>query len=140
MKLFFVLLVTSAYSLHVNAQNTSIFKSKPWEDYKQKQLLKVLKDSLRGRFSLPQNTYNIPQQNKMSVFKIPLQGIYAGSTAKGDIYTMLTDNMPCLVPGKEFTYNMPVAGSFNADKSVLPILIKPADKNPLDLNKGSQEK
>lgn len=66
-------------------------------------------------------------QNKSMVLQLPLTGTNIGTTKNGDdIYSMQPDNMPCLVPGKSFVSNMPVAGKTNKIPSVA--LIKPKEE------------
>jgi len=123
--LFLVLVIFSVKT--VNAQYENIMKRKPWEDAKLKMLLR---DSLSKINPVPNYNYSMPQQTKNGVYQIPIKGVYLGDNGRGDeIYAMQPDNMPCLVPGKSFSSNMPVAGSEKLDKNQLPLLQK-GEKKP----------
>ncbi len=95
--------------------------------------LSKLPPGVNSTNSVPNTKIMIPQQANYGVYKIPLKGVYTGDNGKGDeIYAMSTDNMPCLVPGKVFSSNMPVAGGkmLNEDKPLL--LKKNPEKTPAD--------
>jgi hypothetical protein len=128
MKPLVFLIIIAFSSVSVNAQSESLFKRKPMEEAKLKRLLQ---DPLSN---LPPNSTSInpppaarillAQQTNNGVFKIPLKGVYVGDNGKGDeIYAMSTDNMPCLVPGKEFKWGMPVVGGSILGKNK-PLLLK----------------
>lgn len=127
MKLLILLIVMIGFSAAVNAQSEDMMKRKPWEEAKLKWLLR---DTLSKLNPVPNYKYSIPQQAKNGISQIPISGVYIGDNGKGDgIYAMQPDNMPCLVPGKAFISNMPVAGSESIDKSLLPLL-KKGEKKP----------
>jgi len=128
MKVLLVFLIAS-FALSAKAQSSSIFKNKPWEDYKRKALLH---DTLSRAFSIPNSMSGIKVQkaqdfehNEKGVLHLPLKGTYAGKNGQGaDIYVMQPDKMICLVPDEEFASNMPVAGFDNSTKNKLPFLKK----------------
>lgn len=127
MKLLALLIMSVASSSAVNAQSDNLSKRKPWEEAKLKLLLG---DTLSKINPVPNYKYAMPQQTKNGVYQIPLTGVYIGDNGKGDeVYAMQPDNMPCLVPGKRFTSNMPVLGMEMLDKSNLPFL-KKGEKKP----------
>lgn len=112
-KLFFGLLTAMFCAFTVKAQQNNESKNKPLEEYKEK---KMFYDTLK-RVTPPMNGSRLiipflqrKYQNDKSVLKFPLKGNYLGTNDKGDhIYAMYPDNMPCLVPGKSFKSNMPIA-------------------------------
>jgi hypothetical protein len=113
MKLTIVVIIAIFYSPMVKAQDNKIFKRKPWEDYKQKRLLQ---DTFNRTFSIPPVAKNSPYENERGVLKFPLKGTYLGQKENGDkLYAMQPDKMPCLVPGKNTVFNMPVAGVGKGD-------------------------
>jgi hypothetical protein len=128
MKFLISLVVIVLSSVAANAQFDNIFKRKPWENAK---LQRLLKDSLSKFGTVPDLMTVAPQQVKNGVYKLPLKGIYLGENGKGDeVYAMTPDNMPCLVPGKGFVSNMPVAGIDKSQKDLLPLLEKDKKEIP----------
>lgn len=129
MKFLIVVLVAAFSSLTVKAQENNIFKKKPWEEYKLKQLLEDTLSRIKPLIKSVPSRGNVPYENEKGVVRVPLKGLYIGENGKGDeIYAMQPDNMPCLVPGKKFISNMPVAGFDKTDKSLLPLLQKDEEK------------
>lgn len=123
--LIFFIMVSISFS--VKAQDIHIQKRKPWEEAKLKWLLR---DTLNKIGAIPKTMYSTPQQVKNGVYQIPITGKFIGDNGRGDeIYAMQPDNMPCLVPGKSFTSEMPVLGFDQSDKTLLPQL-KKGDKKP----------
>jgi hypothetical protein len=121
----YLLLVPVAFlcCVAVKAQKPDMYKSKPWEDWKKKNLMSLELKSL-GSDTL--NGYSNQQQEKKEdpgVLRTPIQRKLLGLNDKGDrIYAMTPDNMPCLVPGKSFKSNMPVAGNKNRkNPTLLPL-------------------
>ncbi len=118
MKFFFIFIAVVLYSLHGKAQQNNILKNNPMEDFKRKELLtqklKQMQSETNNHISpvIPEKV-----QTNNSVVKIPLTSTYAGNNGKGaDIYNMQPYNMPCLVPDKTFSSNMPVAENEKAVK------------------------
>jgi hypothetical protein len=107
-----VFTVTACY-----CQNADIYKRKPWEDTKLKNLYR---NQLQYNNPLKRNSITISDSNKitMPVLRFELSKRYLGSNGKGaDVYAMMPYNMPCLTPDSTFKSNMPVM-SFN--NKVLP--------------------
>ncbi|MDQ6815379.1 MAG: hypothetical protein M3040_16715 [Bacteroidota bacterium] len=122
MKLLILLVIMVGSGVAVKAQYENLMKRKPWNEAKLKMLLR---DKLSKVNPLSHYKYEVPQQTKDGVSHIPITGAYIGDNGNGDgMYAMQPDNMPCLVPGKGFTSKMPVVGSENIDKSLLPLLQK----------------
>lgn len=111
MKISFIIIAVALYSSHCEAQLNNLSKNNPMEEFKRKQMLTEM---LRKK-QPEMNNYPFSQirrtKNKEWVVKAELAGKYAGNNGKGaNVYNMLPYNMPCLVPDKTFTCNMPVAG------------------------------
>lgn len=129
-----VLIMASCFSTTVKAHNNNMFKRKPWEEYKLKRLLQ---DSLNRLHSVPPFKNNSTANDKAGVLKLPLKGTFIEENGKGDeIYRMPPDNMSCLVPGKNFVFNMPVSG---IDKN-LPSSLKKDEEKQAGLDRGKQNK
>ena len=131
MKAFFILLTLCLSTAYANGQQKDIFKNKPWEDFKKKELLT---EKLRQSSSTAKNDnllQLIPEiAESKSVLKIPLTHTYIGSTGTGsDVYSISPYKMICIAPDKTFMFNMPVAGF---DKSL--------KNNSLLLQKRTEEK
>src|SRR4051794_13810299 len=86
----FVVFVLSAIMVQGQTNNPTIYT------YKQKQL----NDTLRMLFPDLQTNQDIPYNNPLPVSPFKNEGVKAGSNNMGDIYSMKTDNMPCLKPFK----------------------------------------
>ena len=57
------------------------------------------------------------EQDDKSVLKLPLTATYEGNNGKdADIFAMQPYNMPCIVPGKTFSSNMPIAETGKYEK------------------------
>jgi len=117
MKLLTALISIIAFAISAKGQVNEQFQNKLWKEYKNKKLdtdkykLDHKTDSLFKLIPEVQKQWALPPQQPMAVLKLPLKGKYLGSNEMGsEIYAMEPDNMPCLVPGKTFKYNMPVAG------------------------------
>lgn len=121
MKAFFILLTIVLLSTYVKGQQKDIFKNKPWEDFKKKELLTEKLKQASGSIGNQNLLQLVPQiAENESVLKIQLQHTYIGNTGKSsDIYIMNLDKMICLAPDKTFTSNMPVAGFDESIKSEL---------------------
>lgn len=122
MKVPFILLAALFYTIHTKAQQNNIFKNKPWEDFRKKELLTQKLKQMNP--IIGNNKYFQPlatEQNHKGVLKIPLTSTYEGNNGKGaDIYTMQPHNMPCIVPDKTFTSNMPIAETGKYEGLVSP--------------------
>lgn len=110
-----IILITS--SSLVNAQNTELFKRKPWENEKIKGLL------LHGQ-QKPHNPLSSSNEdstkNISGVLMLPLKHEKVGTNENGDeIFAMKPDNMPCTVPGKNTRFGMPVGGFEKNNKNLL---------------------
>ncbi len=129
MKVSFILLAALFYTVHAKAQQNNIFKNKPWEDFRKKELLTQKLKQMNpiidnDKYSQPLVT----EQNHKGVLKIPLTGTYEGNNGKGaDIYAMQPYNMPCIVPDKTFTSNMPVAETGKSEGVVSPFKKSPKE-------------
>ena len=111
MKVSLILLTSLFFTANAQAQQKNIFKNKPWEDFKRKELLtqklKQMNSPIAGdkSFRLP-----LMEQNHKWFLKLPLAGTYKANNGKGsDVFAMQPGNMPCIVPDKTFTSNMPIA-------------------------------
>ncbi len=122
MKVSFILLAALFYTVHAKAQQNNIFKNKPWEDFRKKELLTQKLKQMNpiidnDKYSQPLVT----EQNHKGVLKIPLTSTYEGNNGKAaDIYAMQPYNMPCIVPDKTFTSNMPIAETGKSEDFVSP--------------------
>ena len=89
-------------------------------------LKRLLQDTLsKANLVINKNPLTMENKERMGVLEIPLKGKFFGVNNKGDeLYAMTPGNMPCLVPGKDITYNTPVIGRLEKDKQTLPILEK----------------
>lgn len=129
MKIFFILLAALFYSVYAKAQQTNIFKNKPWEDFRKKELLSQKLKSIHP--VIDNDKYYQPspiEKNHNGVLKIPLTGTYAANNGKGAyICTMQPYNMPCMVPDKTVTSNMPVAESGKYEGFVSPFKKSPEE-------------
>lgn len=114
MKTSILILTVIFFSLRAKGQQ-NIFKNKPWEDYKKKELLSQKLKQITP--SVDNNNFlQRPAAGNKSVLIIPLTGTFIKNTGKGsDLYVVNTFKMPCIVPDKTFTSNMPIAGY---DKSI----------------------
>ena len=141
MKHIFILLILTICTVTANSQTNDIFKRRRWDEAKLKWLLQdtlsKIKPSPGFQNTIPNSLHKAPNalemmqlQAKNGVYKIPLTGVYVGDNGRGDeIYAMQPDKMPCLVPGKSFASNMPVAGAEKLDKNDLPLLQKGEGKS-----------
>lgn len=137
MKSFLILITIIFFSISIKAQQSDIFKRKPWEEYK---LKRALQDTLKPIFPVPAMPKNRAYTGDVGVLKLPLKGRFIGENSNGDeIYAMETDQMPCVVPGKKFKYTMPIAGISKNDKNYLPLLQK-GEKKPGNLDEAIQDK
>ncbi len=121
MKFSFILIAIIWCSLEGKAQQINIFKNNSMEDFKRKQMLNKLLRQMHPKIN--NDSSQIPQraEDNRWLVKTPLTSIYIGNNGKGaDIYMMKPYNMPCLVPDKTFTFNMPVAGNKKAEGFVSP--------------------
>src|SRR3982751_5712070 len=64
--------------------------------YKQKQL----NDSLKMIFPELQTSQDIPYNDALPVLPLKNEGVKVGNNSMGDLYSMKTDQMPCLKPFK----------------------------------------
>lgn len=133
MKLFIIGIVAIIYSVTLEAQNNDIFKRRLWEEYKQKRLLQ---DTFNRVFSLPPATKITPFKADPNVMKLPLKGVFLKENSNGDkIYAMESDKMPCLVPGKNTVFNMPVAGIEKNNPDINPF---PDNNSEMDRDKQNK--
>ena len=111
MKTYFFLLTALFYILDAKAQQKNIFKNKPWEDFRKKELLtQKLNQMNLGSNNNKSAQLAEEEQDDKSVLKVPLTATYEGNNGKGaDIFAMQPYNMPCFAPDKIFRSNMPVA-------------------------------
>lgn len=107
------------YILHAKAQQNNIFKNKPWEDFRKKELLtqKLNQMNVESNNNKNKSALLVEEQDDKSVLKLPLTATYEGNNGKdADIFAMQPYNMPCIVPDKTFISNMPVAETRKYDK------------------------
>ncbi len=107
-----VFTVTACY-----CQNADIYKRKPWEDPKLKNLYR---NRILPKYQPHPNIHVFRDSNKttMPVLRFELSKRYLGSNGKGaDVYAMMPYNMPCLMPDSTFKSNMAV---INFNNKVLP--------------------
>jgi hypothetical protein len=118
MKTYFFLLTALFYILDAKAQQKNIFKNKPWEDFRKKELLtQKLNQMNLGSNNNKSAQLAEEEQDDKSVLKVPLTATYEGNNGKGaDIFAMQPYNMPCIVPDKTFKSNMPLAETGNSEK------------------------
>ena len=119
MKTYFFLLTALFYILDAKAQQKNIFKNKPWEDFRKKELLtqKLNQMNVESNNNKNKSALLVEEQDDKSVLKLPLTATYEGNNGKGaDIFAMQSYNMPCIVPDKTFIFNMPVAETGKYDK------------------------
>lgn len=118
MKGFFVSLTALSFSLHTSAQQNNIFKSKPWEDFKKKQLLTLKLKKMNREINNESFSQLSPEEpDNKSVIKIPLTKIYLRNNGKGsDISMLSTDKMLCISPDKIFASNMPIVNMEESKK------------------------
>lgn len=139
MKLFFVLsLVLIVLSSTLYAQSNGDLDNKLMDEYRKKQSLNEKFKSLPNKITPPKFNFrdmppliDRPIKNETpSVLKLPLKGKYIGPNGMGaEIYAMQPDNMPCLVPGKTFHTNMPVAEN-KKQEQILPFKIEKPRQRP----------
>ncbi|HEX8460322.1 MAG TPA: hypothetical protein VF623_02785 [Segetibacter sp.] len=123
----YVLLLPVAVLCCIAAKAQKFELNKSGDEMKRKRFLSEKMNSL------PIDTssvlvYNKQRQYDPGVINIPMTGKYLGLTTNGDsLYAMSPDNMPCIVPGKTFKSNMPIAANdkialepFDKSKKVLP--------------------
>jgi hypothetical protein len=117
MKAYFFLLTALFYIVHVKAQQNNVFKNKPWEDFRKKELLTQKLNQMNVESNKNKPAQLDEEQDDKSVLKLPLTATYNGNNGKGaDIFAMQPHNMPCIVPDKTFSSNMPVAEAGIYDK------------------------
>lgn len=92
-------------------QDINIYKRKPWEDLKSKNLFR---NQLQNNPQLNKDSVIVvPSLNNSdrSVLRLKLTKEYVGSNRNGaNVYAMMPYNMPCIMPDSTFHSNMPVAG------------------------------
>lgn len=126
MKVSFILLTALFYTVHAKAQQNNIFKNKPWEDFRKKELLNQKLKQMNPAINNDKSSQPLPlEQNNKGVLKIPLTATYEGNNGKGaDLYAMQPYDMPCIVPDKTFNSAMPIAGKYGKD------FVSPFKKSP----------
>ncbi len=106
-----LLLIITAFCITKGyCQMPDMYKRKPWEDTKLKNLNR---NQLQYNNQLKGNRITIADSNKttMPVLLLELSKKYMGSNGKGaDVYAMMPYNMPCIIPDSTFRSNMPVVG------------------------------
>lgn len=121
MKHFIVLILFTGSLASVHAQVKDLFKRKPWEDSTMREgLRQPLPKKITSQpyfLNKPGTGAKTPAGIVKDVYLLPLKGIYMRDNDNGDeVYAMSTDHMPCIVTGKSFHSNMPIAGYNSADK------------------------
>lgn len=117
MKAYFFLLTALFYIFDAKAQQNNIFKNKPWEDFRKKELLTRKLNQMKFESNNKPAPLPEKEQDEKSVLKVPLTATYEGNNEKGaDIFAMQPYNMPCIMPDKTFSSNMPVAETGKWDK------------------------
>lgn len=117
MKAYFFLLTALFYIVDAKAQQNNIFKNKPWEDFRKKELLTRKLNQMNFESNNKSAQLAEEGQDQKSVLKVPLTATYEGNNEKGaDIFAMKPHNMPCIVPDKTFSSNMPVAETGKYEK------------------------
>jgi hypothetical protein len=86
----FIVFTFTASMVQAQTNNPSIYT------YKQKRL----NDTLKMLFPDLQTSKDITYHNDMPVLPLKNEGIKVSSNSRGDVYSMQTDNMPCLKPFK----------------------------------------
>ncbi len=114
-----LLLIITAFCVTAGyCQMPDMYKRKPWEDPKFKNLFR---NQLQQNYKLNKDTIIVvPYNNKTDrfVLQLKLDKRYMGSNGKGaDVYAMMPYNMPCIVPDSTFRSSMPVAGF---DSKIIP--------------------
>ena len=117
MKAYFFLLTALFYIVHAKAQQNNIFKNKPWEDFRKKELLTQKLNQMNVESNKTKPAQLAEEHDNKSVLKLPLSATYNGNNGKGaDIFAMQPYNMPCIVPDETFSSNMPKAETGKHEK------------------------
>lgn len=117
MKAYFFLLTALFYVVDAEAQQNNIFKNKAVEDFRKKELLTRKLNEMKFESNNKSVQPAEEEQDEKSVLKVPLTATFEGNNEKGgDIFAMQPYNMPCIVPDKTFSSNMPVAEAGKYDK------------------------
>jgi hypothetical protein len=111
----FVVFVFAALMAQAQTNNPTIYT------FKQKQL----NDSLKMIFPDLQKSQDIPYNDALPVLQLKNEGVKVGSNNMGDIYSMKTDQMPCLKP---FTTEDEIPNAISR-KQPLPIVLNEKQKH-----------
>ena len=132
-----LLLSFLSFGFYANSQDnysgiTNLQSAKPWEKAK-KEIIKNLQNNKSPQVI---QMKQFEDQGDDGVVKTPVRGKYLGTNEQGDdIYAMTPDNMPCLVPGKQFNSNMPVADEQLKGRKFVP----PFEKQRRDGSQKTEE-
>jgi len=132
MKYLLLIPVAVLYCLSGKAQKIEINKNKSLDEWQRKKFLsKKLSNIAIDTMKMYTNKQEERQEDP-GVLRTQIKANYLGMNNKGDeIYAMTPDNMPCLVPGKSFKSNMPIAGNEKIKESTLPPSIRKVEILPL---------
>lgn len=128
MKVSIIFPAVLLFAVHAQAQQNNIYKNKPWEDFRKKELLSQKLKWKNPGINNPKSLQpSVTEENNKGVLRLPLTATYDGNNGKGaEIYTMQPYDMPCVVPDKTFTSDMPIAEAEKSDKG----FVSPFKKSP----------